>query len=56
MTAIPQLGFEFAGWGGDISGTDNPKSLTITGDTTVTAHFIAGDVRYFFVPVVYLNR
>jgi hypothetical protein len=56
LTAVPQLGFAFRGWGGDISGTENPTSLTITGDATVTASFAAGPVRYYFVPIVYLSR
>jgi uncharacterized repeat protein (TIGR02543 family) len=39
LTATPATGWSFAGWGGDLSGSDNPGSLTITGDTSITATF-----------------
>jgi Tol biopolymer transport system component len=31
--------WEFAGWSGDLTGTDDPASITITADTSVTASF-----------------
>lgn len=40
LTPEPALGWLFAGWGGALSGTETPKTLTITGDTTVAAAFI----------------
>lgn len=39
LTADPQSGWSFSNWSGDLSGSGNPKSLTMTGDKTVTAHF-----------------
>jgi uncharacterized repeat protein (TIGR02543 family) len=39
LTATPDPGWTFAGWSGDLSGTDNPATLTITGHTTITATF-----------------
>ncbi|MBN1246021.1 MAG: VCBS repeat-containing protein [Anaerolineae bacterium] len=39
LTAVPALGWSFAGWGGDLSGSDNPAALTITGASIVTATF-----------------
>ncbi len=39
LTATAAYAWAFAGWSGDLSGTDNPATLTITGDTTVTATF-----------------
>ncbi|HJQ32413.1 MAG TPA: immunoglobulin domain-containing protein [Pyrinomonadaceae bacterium] len=40
LTASPAPGWEFAGWGGDVTGTANPASLTMDGDKSVTANFI----------------
>jgi hypothetical protein len=39
MTANPATGNEFDEWTGDISGSDNPKNLTVTKDEDVTANF-----------------
>ena len=39
LTASPDTGWSFAGWSGDISGTTNPVTLTITANTAVTATF-----------------
>ncbi|HEX8149914.1 MAG TPA: immunoglobulin domain-containing protein, partial [Pyrinomonadaceae bacterium] len=40
LTAVPAAGWEFAGWGGDLTGTANPVSLTMDGNKSVTANFI----------------
>lgn len=40
LTALPAPGWEFAGWGGAVTGTSNPASLTMDGDKSVTANFI----------------
>ncbi len=39
LTANANQGYSFSEWGGDIGGTDNPKTITITGDTAVSAVF-----------------
>jgi len=39
VTATPSTGFEFTGWSGDASGTDNPLTVTMTGNKTITATF-----------------
>lgn len=39
LTAVPDLGWNFSGWSGDLSGTQNPASLAITGSEVVTATF-----------------
>jgi uncharacterized repeat protein (TIGR02543 family) len=39
LTATPELGWSFANWTGDVTGTTNPIEVTITGDTNVTANF-----------------
>ena len=39
LTAVPNTGSSFSYWSGDLSGPENPKSITMTGDKTVTATF-----------------
>jgi hypothetical protein len=39
LTAIPDDGYGFLGWGGDLLSTDNPAILTMNRDKTVTCTF-----------------
>ncbi|MDA7510903.1 hypothetical protein N8612_04425, partial [Verrucomicrobia bacterium] len=39
LRAVPEDGFAFEGWQGDISSTDNPLTLTVTGNVKVLATF-----------------
>jgi uncharacterized repeat protein (TIGR02543 family) len=39
LTATPAVGWHFAGWSGDTSGSANPVTLTMTGNRSVTATF-----------------
>ncbi len=39
LTALPNPGFDFAGWSGDASGVDSRVTLPMNGDTAVTALF-----------------
>ena len=39
LTAVPDPGYNFAGWGGDLSGSINPVTITMDGDKTITAIF-----------------
>ena len=39
LMATPELGWSFAGWSGDASGTDNPLTITILGNTEIIANF-----------------
>jgi hypothetical protein len=39
LHASPEAGFAFTGWGGALSGTDNPAILLLTGNASVTASF-----------------
>jgi len=41
MTAVPNVGWSFAGWSAGLSGSQNPDTLTVTSDTLVTATFVA---------------
>ena len=39
LTAVPDEGFIFTGWSGDISGTTNPKTINLKENRTITANF-----------------
>ena len=39
LTANPALGWSFSAWSGDLTGTENPKNITIDGNKAVTATF-----------------
>lgn len=39
VSASPAAGMVFAGWGGVLSGTQNPTTLRVSGNQTVIAHF-----------------
>jgi uncharacterized repeat protein (TIGR02543 family) len=40
LTATPVTGFDFTGWTGALSGTTNPATIRISGNTTVAANFV----------------
>jgi uncharacterized repeat protein (TIGR02543 family) len=39
LTAVSNTGYQFDDWSGDASGTDNPVSVAMDGDKSVTANF-----------------
>jgi uncharacterized repeat protein (TIGR02543 family) len=39
LTAAPNTGYTFSGWSENASGTANPLTVTITGNTSITANF-----------------
>jgi len=39
VTATPSTGYSFGSWGGALSGSTNPTTITMNGDKTVTAGF-----------------
>jgi hypothetical protein len=39
VTAIPNKGYTFANWSGDLSGATNPTTITVNGNKNVTANF-----------------
>ena len=39
LEAVPNPGFEFTGWSGDLTGADNPAAITMSSDKNVTAEF-----------------
>ena len=42
LTAVPAAQHCFVSWSGDLSGTQNPITLRVSGNHTVTAHFGTG--------------
>jgi hypothetical protein len=40
LTAIPGSGWIFSSWSGDLTGSQNPKTITMNGNKVVTAHFL----------------
>lgn len=43
LTAMPATDYCFASWSGDLSGTQNPTTLRVSGNHAVTAQFATGD-------------
>jgi uncharacterized repeat protein (TIGR02543 family) len=43
LTASANPGYHFVSWGGDVSGTANPVTITMSGNRSVTANFASGD-------------
>ncbi|CAL2105085.1 putative repeat protein (TIGR02543 family)/predicted secreted protein (Por secretion system target) [Tenacibaculum sp. 190524A02b] len=39
LTAIPNAGYQFDGWSGDVTGNTNPLTITMDADKTITATF-----------------
>ena len=55
LTAIPDAGYVFENWSGSISGTNNPKTITMNSNKNVVANFTesgsgGGDVTETFGP------
>jgi len=40
LTAVPGTGWAFSSWTGDLTGSQNPKTITMNGNKAVTAHFL----------------
>jgi uncharacterized repeat protein (TIGR02543 family) len=40
VTAVPGTGWMFSSWTGDLTGTQNPTTITMNGNRAVTAHFV----------------
>jgi uncharacterized repeat protein (TIGR02543 family) len=43
LTATAETGWTFAGWSGDLSGTDNPIAVTMNGSRVITATFTSAE-------------
>jgi uncharacterized repeat protein (TIGR02543 family) len=51
LTATAASGYAFSNWTGDATGTTNPTTVTMNGNKTVTANFIAGPTYTLTVQV-----
>lgn len=40
LTAVPGSGWVFSSWTGDLTGSQNPKTITMNGNKAVVAHFL----------------
>jgi len=40
VEAVPALGYRFVEWSGHLSGNENPTSIKVIRNTTITAHFL----------------
>ena len=52
LTAVPQAGYKFVAWGGDLTGTANPDTLVMTQNSTVSATFVLDQAYTVDVTVV----
>ena len=52
LTATPTAGYTFMTWSGDLTGSTNPASITMTGNKNVTATFQASPVTYTLTTTV----
>jgi len=39
LTSIPEPGWKFTGWSGDVTSTDNPLTVTVNSNLSITAEF-----------------
>lgn len=44
ITAVPEDGYVFHEWSGDLTGTENPANITMNENKTVSAHFVQSPV------------
>ena len=44
ITLNPDLGYLFTGWSGDLTGSENPATITMDEDKTVTANFTSAPI------------
>ncbi len=52
LTAVPATGWVFSNWGGDLSGSENPVSVTVNADMNITATFIELPAADNFVAIL----
>jgi hypothetical protein len=44
LEALPADGYYFVGWGGDLSGNENPVYVKVNTETVITAHFFPEEI------------
>ncbi len=48
LTAVPEEGWDFSHWEGDLAESENPETITMDSDKTVTAHFVQTEYSLTF--------
>lgn len=59
LTAVPEPGSVFSHWADDLTGSDNPATLAVIGETEITAHFtsiLSGLTSNFYNSMTVNNR
>jgi hypothetical protein len=56
LTAIPSDGWVFSGWSGAIESTDNPLTITVNANTTITASFNRNNIQEGYDQPAVTNR
>ena len=56
LTAVPAPGWSFAGWSGDATGTDLVITVTIEGDSAITATFTEKEVPVYRIMLPLVRR
>lgn len=51
LTAVPDTGYIFSQWGGDLSGADNPIDVTVNGPLSISASFAEASYG-IYLPVI----
>jgi uncharacterized repeat protein (TIGR02543 family) len=56
LTAVPDAGWQFDGWSGDLSGTQNPTTITMGSNKNVTATFSQIPVQQYTLTVIIVGQ
>ncbi len=49
ITAIPENGYLFDHWGGDLTGSTNPATITMNANKTISAYFVQDTRKYYTI-------
>ena len=52
LTPVADAGWVFSNWSGDLTGFDNPGSITMDGNKTIAANFIDNSIPNYYLTVV----
>ncbi len=55
LTATPNPAYTFTGWGGDLSGSTNPTTITMDSNKTVSVSFTEKSYAYDWLIIMYLD-
>lgn len=56
LTAEPAHGYKFERWGGSVSGSENPLTIMVSSQQTITAHFVdRGPFAWYYIAAAVLG-